>query len=110
VLLMPVIARHCVVNIDRHALQRFRGAVVVAIDGVDFAPYVHILRHPCKGATIADPVVVVTDTDPHSPRPILTRVPQIGAVTDRLDALTNAVRSNMSCPVSITAPCCARCF
>jgi hypothetical protein len=28
--LMPVIARHCVVNIDRHALQCFRGAVMTS--------------------------------------------------------------------------------
>jgi len=67
---------------------------VVAIDGVDFAPYVHILLHPCEGATIADRVVVVTDTDPHSPG---NRKADLDAhvidwgVADRLNVLTNAV-------------------
>jgi putative ATP-dependent endonuclease of OLD family len=93
-LLLPVIARHCVFNGDAHALQRFRGAVVVAIDGVDFAPYVHILLHPCEGATIADRVVVVTDTDPQSPGnrrvDLETRATEWGVV-DRLNVFTNAV-------------------
>jgi putative ATP-dependent endonuclease of OLD family len=93
-LLMPVIARYCVLNTDPHALQRFRGAVVVAIDGVDFAPYVHILLHPCEGATIADRVVVVTDADPHSPgnrkADLDARATDWG-VADRLNVLTNAV-------------------
>jgi putative ATP-dependent endonuclease of OLD family len=93
-LLMPVIARYCVLNTDPHALQRFRGAVVVAIDGVDFAPYVHILLHPCEGATIADRVVVVTDADPHSPgnrkADLDARATDWG-VADRLIVLTNDV-------------------
>ncbi|ARP98108.1 ATP-dependent nuclease [Pseudorhodoplanes sinuspersici] len=93
-LLMPVIARHCIFNTDPHALQRFRGAVVVAIDGVDFAPYVHILLHPCEGATIADRVVVITDADPHSPgnrkADLEARATEWG-VADRLNVLTNAV-------------------
>ncbi len=91
---MPVIARHCVLNADPHALQRFRGAVVVAIDGVDFAPYVHILLHPCEGATIADRVVVVTDTDPHSPgnrKADLDAHATDWGVADRLNVLTNVV-------------------
>lgn len=93
-LLLPVIARHCVFNADAHALQRFRGAVVVAIDGVDFAPYVHIMLHPCEGATIADRVVVVTDTDPQSPGnrkvDLEERATEWG-VAERLDVFTNAV-------------------
>ena len=63
-LLIPVIARKCVLHEDAHALQRFRGTVVVAIDGVDFKPYVHVLLRPHEGATIADRVVIVTDADP----------------------------------------------
>lgn len=93
-LLTPVIARKCVLNNDPLALQRFRGAVVVAIDGVDFAPYVHILLRPCGGATIADRVVVVTDADPDSPgnRKVDLDVLAAGwGVSDRLQVLTNAV-------------------
>lgn len=93
-LLMPVIARKCVLNNDPHALQRFRGAVVVAIDGVDFAPYVHVLLHPCEGATIADRVVVVTDADPDSPgnrKADLDALAEGWGVSGRLHVLTNAV-------------------
>jgi putative ATP-dependent endonuclease of OLD family len=93
-LLMPVLARKCVLNMDPHALQRFRGAVVVAIDGVDFAPYVHILLRPCAGATIADRVVVVTDADPDSPGNRKADLDTLAAgwgVSDRLRVMTNAV-------------------
>jgi putative ATP-dependent endonuclease of OLD family len=93
-LLMPVIARKCVLNTDTHAMQRFRGAVAVAIDGVDFTPYVHILLHPCEGATIADRVVVVTDADPDSPGNRKADLDSLAAgwgVADRLRVLTNAV-------------------
>jgi putative ATP-dependent endonuclease of OLD family len=93
-LLMPVLARNCVLNSDPHALQRFRGAVVVAIDGVDFAPYVHILLRPCDGSTIADRVVVVTDADPASPGNRKVDLDALAAgwqVADRLYVLTNTV-------------------
>jgi putative ATP-dependent endonuclease of OLD family len=93
-LLLPVIARICVLNIEPHALQRFRGAVVVAIDGVDFAPYVHILLRPCDGASIADRVVVVTDADPDSPgnrKADLEELATGWGVPDRLKVLINAV-------------------
>ena len=39
-LLIPVIAKKIVLRDDLQAWQRFRGAVIVAIDGVDFEPYV----------------------------------------------------------------------
>jgi putative ATP-dependent endonuclease of OLD family len=41
--------------------------VLVAIDGVDFAPYVEVLLRPFGGSTVADRVVVVTDADPSVP-------------------------------------------
>ena len=66
-LLIPVIARCLVLRDDPHAWQRFRGAVLVAIDGVDFAPYVEVLLRPFDGSTVADRVVVVTDADPSVP-------------------------------------------
>src|SRR5712691_2469246 len=93
-LLLPVIARKCVLHGDPHALQRFRGAVVVAIDGVDFAPYVHILLRPCETATIADRVVVVTDADPSAPGNRKADLDALAAgwgVSERLHVLTNTV-------------------
>jgi putative ATP-dependent endonuclease of the OLD family len=93
-LLIPVLARRCVLNGDRHALQRFRGAVVIAIDGVDFAPYVHILLRPLDEATVADRVVVVTDADPGSPGNRKVDLDALAAgwgVAQRLRVLTNAV-------------------
>lgn len=66
-LLLPVIAKHLVLNADLHAWQRFRGAVLVPIDGVDFAPYIEVLLRPSGGSSIADRVVVVTDADPNVP-------------------------------------------
>src|SRR5262249_51904491 len=64
-LLFPVIAGRLVLRGDAHAWQRFRGTVLVPIDGVDFAPYVEILLRPAGGSSVADRVVVVTDADPN---------------------------------------------
>lgn len=66
-LLLPAIAEHQVLRNDADGWQRFRGAVLVAIDGVDFAPYVEVLLRPSDGSTIADRVVVITDADPTVP-------------------------------------------
>ena len=66
-LLIPVIAQRHVLQGDAHACQRFRGAVLVPIGGVDFAPYIEILLRPTAGATVADRVVIVTDADPSVP-------------------------------------------
>lgn len=50
---------------DPQALARVRAATIVAIDGVDFEPYVRLLLTPCPiGAQrIADRVVIITDED-----------------------------------------------
>jgi putative ATP-dependent endonuclease of OLD family len=66
-LLLPVIARCVVLKDDLPAWQRFRGAVLVPIDGVDFKPYVEILLRPQNGTRIADRVGVITDADPNVP-------------------------------------------
>lgn len=63
-LLLPVIAEKFVLHEDRDAFLRFKGTVLVPIDGVDFQPYVEVLLKPCEGTRIADRVVVVTDGDP----------------------------------------------
>jgi putative ATP-dependent endonuclease of OLD family len=66
-LLLPAIAQHHVLRDDAHAWQRFRGTVVVPIDGVDFSPYIEVLLRPFGGSTVADRVVVLTDADPSVP-------------------------------------------
>jgi len=63
-LLLPAIAQHIAFKNDKPALSRFKGAVLVPIEGVDFRPYVEILLRPHGGARIADRVVVITDADP----------------------------------------------
>jgi putative ATP-dependent endonuclease of OLD family len=93
-LLIPVIARKSVLHKDAHALQRFRGAVVVAIDGVDFKPYVHVLLRPHENATIADRVVIVTDADPNvsgNRKEDLEALAAEWNVAERLTVFTNQV-------------------
>jgi len=54
---------------DERALARLRAATIVAIDGVDFEPYVRLLLTPCPiGAQrIADRLAIITDEDPGNP-------------------------------------------
>lgn len=66
-LLLPIIAKHLVLSGDDHGWQRFRGTVLVPIDGVDFEPYLNILLSPSNGVTIADNVIIITDNDPTAP-------------------------------------------
>jgi putative ATP-dependent endonuclease of OLD family len=63
-LLIPVIAEKIVLKNQREAWLRFRGAVLIHIDGVDFKPYVEVLLRQFNGAHISDRVIVVTDADP----------------------------------------------
>ena len=63
-LLLPVIARRHVLKGKDNEWMRFKGTVIVPIEGVDFRPYVEILVGSKDGARIADRVVVVTDADP----------------------------------------------
>lgn len=63
-LLLPVIAQKIVLADDPEGWLRFKGTVIVPIEGVDFRPYVEILLRPHAGARIADRLIVVTDRDP----------------------------------------------
>jgi putative ATP-dependent endonuclease of OLD family len=68
-LLMPAFARLVLNAIpderDRtRAKAVFRGSCIVAIDGVDFTPYLRALLAGVSGVRIADRVVVITDQDP----------------------------------------------
>lgn len=63
-LLLPVIAHHIVLKDNQAGWLRFKGTVIVPIEGVDFRPYVEILLRPYNSVRITDRVVVVTDADP----------------------------------------------
>ena len=63
-LILPIIARKLVLKERRNEWLRFKGTVIVPIEGVDFRPYVEVLLRANDGARIADRVVVITDADP----------------------------------------------
>lgn len=63
-LILPVIARKLVLMDKRDEWLRFKGTVIVPIEGVDFQPYVEVLLRSNSGARIADRVVIITDADP----------------------------------------------
>jgi putative ATP-dependent endonuclease of OLD family len=68
-LLMPAFARLVLDAIsDERARTRakavFKGSCIVAVDGVDFTPYLRALLAAVNGVRIADRVVVITDQDP----------------------------------------------
>lgn len=62
-MLLPVLAEKIVLKDDPVALRRFRSTTFVAIDGVDFTPYVKLLISTQNNIRIADRVVIVTDGD-----------------------------------------------
>ena len=64
-LLLPVLAEHVIH--EASGLSRFRALALCPIDGVDFEPYVRLLLSPYEGRTVAERVVVITDTDPKAP-------------------------------------------
>ncbi|MBB5856355.1 ATP-dependent endonuclease [Amycolatopsis umgeniensis] len=51
-------------DLDRGRWARFVGTTIVAIDGVDFAPYIRVLLTEAAGGRIAERVAVITDKDP----------------------------------------------
>lgn len=63
-LLLPVLAQKLVLVGDADGWLRFKGAVIVPIEGVDFRPYVDVLLRPHGDARIADRLIVITDADP----------------------------------------------
>ena len=65
-LLLPVIAKHHVLKNRATDWRKFRSAVFVPIDGVDFVPYVKALLSSFNGVRIADRLVIVTDGDKHT--------------------------------------------
>lgn len=63
-LLLPVLAQKLVLAGDVEGWLRFKGTVIVPIEGVDFRPYVEVLLRPYRDARIADRLIVITDADP----------------------------------------------
>ncbi|WP_247570138.1 ATP-dependent nuclease [Ralstonia pseudosolanacearum] len=63
-LLLPVLAQKLVLAGDAEGWLRFKGTVIVPIEGVDFRPYVEVLLRPHRDARIADRLIVITDADP----------------------------------------------
>ncbi|WP_296033302.1 AAA family ATPase [uncultured Alcanivorax sp.] len=63
-LLLPVMAQKIVLAGYTDEWLRFKGAVIVPIEGVDFRPYVEVLLRPHRNARIADRLIVITDADP----------------------------------------------
>lgn len=63
-LLLPVLAQKIVLVGDADGWLRFKGTVIVPIEGVDFRPYVEVLLRPHGDARIADRLIVITDADP----------------------------------------------
>jgi putative ATP-dependent endonuclease of OLD family len=51
-------------SLARASWARFVGTTIVAIDGVDFAPYLRVLLTEAGGGRIAERVAVITDKDP----------------------------------------------
>lgn len=68
-LLMPELAK-ILFGSDEQRMRRFRSASVIAIDGVDFAPYVRLLlgKSESHDFRIADRVAVITDEDRATPK------------------------------------------
>ena len=65
-ILLPVIARFHLLHDCDVKFRKFRSAVLVPIDGVDFKPYVKALLSPVHGIRIGERVVVITDGDKHT--------------------------------------------
>jgi putative ATP-dependent endonuclease of OLD family len=112
-LLLPAIAERHVLRGDYHAWQRFRGTVLVPIDGVDFAPYVEVLLRPSGGSTVAEHVVVVTDADPKvlgNRKEDLERLAGDWGTAAKLSVFTNAVTLEHELFTSVNEPLLRRAF
>lgn len=64
-LLIPIIAKKFTLSVDDEGFQRFKGSSLVAIEGVDFKPYVNLLLKKYEENCMLDKLIVITDADPH---------------------------------------------
>ncbi|MBT2401128.1 ATP-dependent endonuclease [Streptomyces sp. ISL-100] len=69
--LLPVIARHCVLHGEsvraRRLRRDFHGVTIVNVGSVDFAPYITLLLADIDGCRLLEHLVVITDGDPDLP-------------------------------------------
>lgn len=63
-LLIPVIARKKVFKADSPELARFNAATIIAIESVDFEPYVKLLMTSYGSTRLATRIAIITDEDP----------------------------------------------
>lgn len=84
---------------DRDRWKRLQGATLIAIDGVDFIPYLDLLLKSVEGSRIGERVVVVTDSDPtvagDRPKLLRDRAAAWGA-SEEFDCFTNLVTLEQS--------------
>jgi putative ATP-dependent endonuclease of OLD family len=73
---------------DVKAKHRFRSTPIIAIDGVDFEPYVRLLLTQYGGVCIADRLVVVTDGDPAAPGDRVAALNELGVSLGTTGVLT----------------------
>lgn len=59
--LIPALAKYCVLSDDDKSLRQLEGTSIIAIDGVDFSPYLKLLLG--GEFPLVDKLVVVTDGD-----------------------------------------------
>jgi putative ATP-dependent endonuclease of OLD family len=87
-LLLPSLARRLLGPGD---FRRYRGSTLVAIDGVDFEPYLRILLTPHDGVCIANQVVAITDEDPGAPGDRKTALTELASGLDADNRLHLAI-------------------
>lgn len=72
---------------DRARWARFVGTTIVAIDGVDFEPYLRVLLTAVDEGRIAERVAVITDADPTAPGDRRAALTKLAADLDAADRL-----------------------
>jgi putative ATP-dependent endonuclease of OLD family len=99
--ILPALARVCVLagegQAARASRRSFRGASIINVGSVDFAPYMRLLLTAVNGARLVDKLVVVTDADPElstadagsdedDDTPIYNRAGELRELGESLDA------------------------
>lgn len=64
--LLPALAKHCVLNSkqEAEALRRLSSTSLINVGSVDFKPYLKLLLSLHEGERLVDSIVVITDRDP----------------------------------------------
>jgi putative ATP-dependent endonuclease of the OLD family len=64
--LLPVLARHCVLPGPKNLAKRrkFNAVTIISVGSVDFSPYIKLLLGSVNGISVMDDLIVITDSDP----------------------------------------------